>query len=379
MPDIFDNEAFCPLAWNGIYVNPQGKVDTCCISDNNLGNINEQSVDEIVNGPKARAIRESMLRGEIVPGCRACYPARKDARTLRKNFVEYFGQRDRSLYQSTDAYQLKYADFRLRNTCNYGCMYCSPELSSIIAAERKIFPVLKEDSFKDAADYFLKNAETLDRIYLAGGEPLLVKENELLIGEIVRVNPKCHILVNTNLSQASNSRIFDLLISLPNVHWLISAEDMGSRYEYIRYLGKWDNFCENLRYLRSKTHPDHINFNMVYLALNSRSIMDFVRWLQAEGFDSETMGMTWVDHELWDPSYLPQSLREQIFQDMDDLYPNIGEGLQEAMTKIRNRLEDAPFLNPKILLDNLRALDQSRGLDFTKIFPEIYQELAKSV
>ncbi len=37
----WNNDAFCPLPWGSIYVETDGRVDSCCIAHNNLGNLHK--------------------------------------------------------------------------------------------------------------------------------------------------------------------------------------------------------------------------------------------------------------------------------------------------------------------------------------------------
>lgn len=374
MPDIFDSEAFCPLAWNGIYIQPDGAVDNCCVSKNSLGNINDQSLEEIIGGDRAISVRKQMLSGTVVPGCKHCYPEKKTKNTHRESLLISYKNQDRSLYESEHNFQLKYVDIRLRNTCNYGCVYCSPELSSTIAQERKQFPILKEDRIAQSIQYFKNNAATIDRIYLAGGEPLLIKENEILLEEIARVNPTCEILVNTNLSQIKNNRIFEILIKLPNVNWLISGEDIGERYEYIRYKGSWKNFSDNVSYLIDSTATNKISFNLVYFCLNSKTIFEFISWLKDKGINEEGINIQWISNNpYWDPRHLSKKFQNEIFEIMDQ-FP-AGPVLRNSIDNIKIKFQPGFKEKNQTPLAMLKHFDNLRNLDSQKIFPEIYQDL----
>lgn len=377
--DLFASEAFCPLAWNGLYIQADGSVDNCCISKNRLGNINHDSIDDIVTNDRARSVRESMLKGQIVAGCRNCYQDSRSKPTQRETLTKYYSGKNQDSYQSTDDFKLRYADIRLRNTCNYGCIYCGPEFSSTIAQERKSFPILNDSGMDDAIAYFKKHARDLDRIYLAGGEPLMIRENETLLDEISRVNPLCNILVNTNLSLIRNNRIFDTLIGLPNVTWLVSAEDMGDRYEYIRYKGSWQTFSENLLDLKRQVSKEKISFNMVYLALNSKSILDFIRWLRHEDFETENINIAWVQGDFGiDARNLSGDFQKEIFQSLAD-FP-AGPALRRCFGNIQEKFAtDFPQRNPNNIIRSLTRNDKIRNLDSKKVFADIYQDVYNNV
>lgn len=375
MSDIFDSEAFCPLAWNGIYIQPDGSVDNCCVSKNKLGNLNQQSIEEIIHDKRSKSVRQQMLDGNIVSGCSYCYPDKKTKPTHRENLIDFYRDRGTDLYGSVDNFNLRYIDIRLRNTCNYGCIYCSPELSSTIAQEQKKFPIFENNAIEQAIEYFKKNAASLDKIYLAGGEPLMIKENEILLEEILKTNPRCNILVNSNLSLIRNNRIFDILTSLPNVSWLVSAEDMGDRYEYIRYKGSWKTFSENLLFLKSLVPKEKIFFNMVYLALNSKGIFNFIQWLKQHEFETENINIAWIHgHFSYDPRNLSHAYQKEIFEIMESL--DVGPTLRNSIENIKVKFSgEFPNRNPNNITNALRLNDQSRNLDSRSVFPDIYQDV----
>lgn len=64
----------CTDPWNLTYVRADGSVRLCCWS-REVGNLHEQSMDEIVQGEKARKMRGGLLTGDLDEDCVRC-PAR---------------------------------------------------------------------------------------------------------------------------------------------------------------------------------------------------------------------------------------------------------------------------------------------------------------
>ena len=118
-----------------------------------------------------------------------------------------------------------------------------------------------------------------------------MKENEILVEAIVNRNPTCQILVNTNLLN-TDTALFQRLISLSNVTWMISFEDTEARYEYIRYPGEWNKFKTNLLHLADTIGPNRVHFNMVYCNLNYLSFWDTVDWAVSHGFTKNKMSIS---------------------------------------------------------------------------------------
>ncbi len=72
------NNAVCPFPWSDADMRPNGDVYFCCTNSTVLGNINENSFDEIWNGEIAQDIRESFKRGEMKGCTQAACPALVD-------------------------------------------------------------------------------------------------------------------------------------------------------------------------------------------------------------------------------------------------------------------------------------------------------------
>ena len=106
--EYFNNDAFCPLPWISLYVEPTGIVDNCCISYNCIGNINQHSIEEIIDSPINHQVKTDMLSGKRVDGCRKCYANEKTANendfnltfSHRSNMLGNFQKIDKSLYDS---------------------------------------------------------------------------------------------------------------------------------------------------------------------------------------------------------------------------------------------------------------------------------------
>jgi len=69
-------EHFCEFPWKHLGILVDGQATACCVDTEGeiqLGNVYEQSVEEIWNGPVLGRLREGFLRGEAVePRCQRC-------------------------------------------------------------------------------------------------------------------------------------------------------------------------------------------------------------------------------------------------------------------------------------------------------------------
>lgn len=381
----WNNDAFCPLPWTSVYIEPDGRVDSCCIARNNLGNLHKTNLQNIVSGAKNIQIKQEMLAGQRAPGCKVCYAPGDNISQGRKyhrdnQLVEFDDWHpDKTFFDQPENFKLQYADLRFRNTCNYGCVYCGPKLSSTWASELKQFVNTDESAVADVTQYFVDNASDLRKVYLAGGEPLLIKENQIILEKLLEVNPECRLTVNTNLSMIRGNRIFELLTHLPNVSWLISAEDMGDKYNYIRYPGDWNVFVENLDLLKVSIPATHqVKFNLVFFALNAKTIWDYVDFLldNSHARDYNDLNLAYINYGhqfVWcDARALPASYIAEVKEIIAQRPPTgtkFDQELQYVLDCLDVPVSDHGYHN---LFDNLAALDQRRHLDSHAVFSDIY-------
>ncbi len=225
--DYLTNKSFCPLPWTGFLIESDGTVKNCICSSGNIGNIKETSIEEImISGPNAQ-LKKDMLADNKPIGCEYCYSLEQDK--SNRNIVSsrvYYLKELKNVPMSTyenNTFNLKHVDLRWQNSCNFACVYCGPIYSSTWESELGI-PVNRpsKEILQKTKDYIFSHVESLENIYLAGGEPLLMKENEEFLELLLEKNPLVNLRVNTNLSK-TETNTFNLLKQFKNVHWTISV------------------------------------------------------------------------------------------------------------------------------------------------------------
>lgn len=358
------SKTFCPAPWVSFYVDPSGNIENCCVSRNKLGNIEQgDNLKQVLFYGKNQLVQKAMLEGQELEGCAWCYGK---SHTLQDRFFNIFPDRDDPLYES-GKFELRYLDLRWSNVCNYACIYCGPELSSTWAQEVGETHRIERATKNSMLDTVLEQVDTIKELYLAGGEPTMMKENEILLKELVKRNSDCHVCVNTNLSQ-TNNRVFELLTQLNNCQWLVSVDASDAQYEYIRYPGKWSEFSNNLNQLSG-----NVSFNMVFISLNALSIWDTIDDLLSRGHRPNVFTLALYNNGTypgpWDPRHMPLEFQQQVLKRMDhDAYRNM-IGWQNIFDYLSAGVY-TPDVHPWQYLNDL---DQRRGLDSKTIFPEIYQ------
>lgn len=385
-----DVDPICPIPWTGIYFAPNGTIDSCCISKNQLGNANEVPIQHIVNNDNSKKVRQAFLDDSIPEGCSACSRTTGTYRNYMANKIKPYIS-DESLFESNSEFSITYADLRFRNTCNYACIYCGLYLSSTWGKELGKFVKSDESTIADTKNYLLEHVTDIKDIYLAGGEPLLIKENEEILQKFLESNPDVFISVNTNLSCITNNNIFDLLLRFSNVTWIISVDDTDERYNYMRYPGDWDQFYSNLLFFRSVIKETHIvTFNSVFCSVNAKSVFQMIDKIEAAGFQESYFGLGYVSSgpSIWlDPRHLPEHYLSEIIdfvklkiQELDSkMLSETKKGMSRSTYQsIVDKLEDSNFnRDTQLLISGLQKLDDRRKLNSVEVFPELYSVINK--
>ena len=378
---LLQNKSICVLPWTGFQLEPSGEVKNCIISKEFIGNIADTKIKNIVHGEANTRLKEKMLADVKPNNCSGCYLQEKHRADLssissRLYYLKEIGPKtDLKLLGQPKDFSLKHVDLRWTNSCNQACVYCGPGLSSKWAQELGVKVNSQKDVRKDVKDFVFENISNLQNVYLAGGEPMLMKENFEFLKLLKEKNPDCTIRVNTNLS-TTQTGIFDLLVSFPNVHWTVSVESLGQEYEYIRHHGSWYDFEKNLTTIKKLKHK--ISFNMLHFILNYNSLFDCVDHFRGLGFHDNSF----IIGPLYTPTHLnilnlPTPMVEKVVERIKNLLEDKPEGY------LKNSYENLLLYytttkwdrNIKDFVDKTKIRDARRGTDCSKVFPQLFEEL----
>ena len=375
--DILTNKYFCPMPWTGLMYNFDGKVKNCIRSDEHtglLGNIKNQPIEEILLGPINLTKQTNITVNKPAAGCHTCYELEHgkegfDIISDRIFYIREFKKVPIDTYQVNN-FDLQTIDVRWTNLCNFACVYCSADFSSKWANELNVkTPTPSDEQLANFQEYIYKHAKNLKHVYLAGGEPLLMKENLELLNKL---NPGVNLRINTNLSKVDTG-VFDAICGFKNVHWIVSVETIEEEFEYIRFGSRWADFLDNLNTIRKLNHK--ISFNMLWFLLNYDTVFGCVDYLKGLGFHNNSF----VIGALLGPDYLnirhlPENvlnllkmkleskINEQPGYLLEDSYQNMLHYIQQPITQDLSRS-----------FEKLAVMDQRRGVDSSKIFTELYK------
>lgn len=378
---LITNKSICTLPWSGFELEPSGGVKNCVISKTQLGDINKTHIKDIVNGEANIKIKESMLKDQKPFNCSGCYLQENHRSNLssissRLYYLKELGTKiDLNFYDNEKNFSLRHVDLRWTNSCNQACVYCTPNLSSKWAQELGIKIKSDKEAKQEVKDYVFENITQLENVYLAGGEPMLMKENVVFLTLLKEKNPECHIRVNTNLSTTATG-VFELLCSFKNVHWTVSVESIEQEYNYIRHHGNWNDFLKNLKIIRQLDHK--ISFNMLHFVLNYMSLFDCVDYLKNIGFHDNSF----IIGPLYDPDHynllnLPTRLVDQVKETLEARLNQGPSGyLKNSYENLLAYYSTTAWKKDLVsFLTKTKVQDARRNVDFKKTFVKLWEEI----
>lgn len=268
------NKSFCALPWLHIHTFPSGKVFPCCVADKKLpvGDLNNNTIDEIIHSPEMNDIRAKMLKGEYVEHCtQSCMAHENNPKSFSKrktintfyekiipNLIELTNE-DGS-FKNKDDFKMKHLNIRFSNLCNFKCRSCYGELSSLILQEevptKKTFHIT--DISSTIMDDVYRHLPDVDLIHFAGGETLLIDEHWEIMDKLIELgNTNVSIVCSTNLSKITykNKNIIDYVKQFKDFTLYVSIDAIKERAELYRNGTVWETIENNLKILVDSEIP----------------------------------------------------------------------------------------------------------------------------
>lgn len=294
---------YCAAPWRGLHINFRGDVKTCCAGDPNmLGDLNHHGLEEILHSERMIQIRQSIRQGQLHPEyCSNCIKAERYGRSERHWHNDVNPDFDCASADDHD-HVPTIVDVRWNITCNLACNYCGPYCSSKWAAIMKFeYRSGARPYYEQVCDYLQQHQDRIREVALVGGEPLLLPENERLLTVIPE---DCIVTLITNMNvDFDRNRIVQRLSERSRVGWSMSFDNIGDRFEYVRYHGAWDLTQHNVRRVRDwmETRGHWGGVHAVYNLYNCTRLCELRQWA-----DQEQVKIHW--QTLYQPEYLDPGL-----------------------------------------------------------------------
>jgi radical SAM protein with 4Fe4S-binding SPASM domain len=315
-----ESKTFCMYPWIHLHAYPTGEVHPCCHAEWKqppLGNSKIDSLEQIWNSPAQQQLRLDMLSETTNPACQRCYEQEQAGFfSGRKSANKHHGHNINRVAQTQDngtveLFQMTYWDIRFSNLCNLRCRTCGPTFSSQWYQDQIVLAGAEWGKTNQALNYagktktdmweqLIPHLDYVEKIYFAGGEPLMMEEHYNILDELERRGRfDVQLIYNTNFTHVKlkDRYVFDYWRRFESVSVGASLDDMGPRAEYIRKGTDWDQIVRNREMMMQTCPNTDFYISPTLSVMNALHLPKFHR--------------TWVDQ-----GYIkPQDVNVNILQD----------------------------------------------------------------
>ena len=276
---------YCAAPWRGLHISPRGDVKTCCAGNPNmLGNLNSQTIEQVLNSNLMAEIRTSLSQGQAHKYCSNCVRAERFGADSER---QWHNNVNPGFNYNTAGNQYHYpviVDVRWNTTCNLSCNYCDPSASSKWAQLKQVpFKSGTRPYYEQVCDFIEQHYDHIHEVALVGGEPLLLPENERLL-DVIPESAIVTLITNLNVD-LQNNKIFRKLAQRSRVGWSMSFDNIDRRFEYVRYGSSWTMLQENLKTIQGlmKSQGQWGGVHAVYSIYNATRLVEFRQFVTDAG------------------------------------------------------------------------------------------------
>ena len=400
-----NNDKICVVPWIHLNFEPDGQVTPCCLTSAHhyyAGDLNKNSVEEIWNSDNMKKLRKEMINGIEPKICDKCFNNERvtgeSSRVYRNNEFKKVIEIIPEITQpdgTGTTMDFKYCDFRFSNLCNFKCRSCGPRYSSAWVPDAKKMgytdqeKVWNIEAVNESANFdFLKEqVHTVERIYFAGGEPLMMPEHWQIMDMLVENNRfDVRISYNTNLSSFSYSGKHAFNYWRQWNHKCLeiwpSIDEIGERAELIRSGTVWNKVDNNLRELLTLDNAI-IRPNVTVGAWNVNRLPEIIDYFVDVGvfdFNIDKTNFFSINVIEWPDHYHVQILTDEFkLRTLDKLHNYIESFKQKYNVDLSRSLEyimsqlhkpHNPYIAMKFI-NTTEKLDKIRNETLVDVIPEM--------
>ncbi len=441
---------FCPLPWNSINLRNNGDLRICCNTnsyspkrgimtkeDGTPYNAGKDDWNEARNAEILKEVRVSMMKGEWHPECTRCKKEEESGMRSRREYEnddwgKYSGdislekmlpitEEDGTL--DTSKQDIEFMDIRYGNFCNLKCRMCGPtdshkwyddfvkttgrthykdthETIQLTKNAKGKWHTDQYDWFQDNDIYwnnFEKYAPDAKKLYIVGGEPLIIAEHQESLERLVASGKagKIQLEYNTNLTMVPD-RLVHLWEQFKQIRIGVSIDGIGDVFNYQRTPAKFDAVYKNMMTLQNN---ERINlkawFAYTVTPMNVFHTADFMKWKLTESgldkFNPITGPRPVITHHMChSPKYynvkvLPQYLKDQVAEHYQehkdwilttDFSDKVKDNFIKVLTGIETFMMSEDYSEEWLghFIDQTAKLDEVRNQNILDIVPQ-YKEL----
>jgi MoaA/NifB/PqqE/SkfB family radical SAM enzyme len=389
------NKAWCPLPWLGLNVRNNGDVRVCCNAnvsvnqglvskeDGTYYNLGKDKIQDFRNAKLMKEIRLAMLEGKYHESCIRCQREAESDMISRADWErdiwahEITEKSSREITASdgsinTDQNPIKYMDLRFGNLCNLKCRMCGPTDSNMWYEDtvklwgpqytdsgQKI-KLIKNNKGKHKPDVdiysWYKNKDfwqdleseipVVERLYIVGGEPLIIDQHYEFLQKCIDANRADKIVIeyNTNITNIPE-RAWNIWKHFQRVQIGMSIDAVGPINDYIRNPSKWWKIEENMRKLDSAEGNFKVWWAATIQAYNLVHLPETMMWKINQNFKRINVHIDYKSVISPHPLHNPKFLNIKIFpkESKEWIETNFEEWKKRSEVEIENHLNRKHF------------------------------------
>ena len=367
---------YCSAVDTGLFVSVDGHVGLCCSGSEPLGTVRQEPVQQIFQKSKFIQLQHDLKNDRANNYCSGCYSTESTA----PGSSQWSAFNDQ--FPRQESRKLKLIDIRWSNVCNLTCRYCNTHDSSEWRRIRNL-PIesVNRDYTESLFELIEENLDTIECVYLLGGEPLLQKYNIRLL-DMLPKHVKIDILTNGSVDLTKN-KIYEKLLNFPKTYWNLSFDNIEDRFEYVRAGGNWQLLCKNIEQLKIDFTRNNVTLHPVYTIFNATRLKELYEFANSKGNlrVNWQLGLASDDpHNLPTDSFLAfghcKPIRDLAVQEIDSL--NFDDSfLTGVKQSLSDDIEDST--KSKRFLDWIQKMEQTivPKHSFQDLWPELNILLSK--
>jgi len=247
---LIEKQHFCILPWVHLHISQNGRVSPCCNNNRYLGNVQQNSINEIWKGQQFKELRKQFHNDIPDKRCSHCYNIEKSGKQSLRQISNQKYRKDLKRVEDNSPTPI-YLDIRFSNICNFKCKTCwhgnssawFEEGSKQNASDERIIK-----AFTNNFDEIHQHLNEVEEIYFAGGEPLIMEEHYQVLEELEKRELfDVQLRYNTNFSNLNfkEKNILTIWKKFNNVHVSASIDAAFQQGEEIREGFNWNQFIKN--------------------------------------------------------------------------------------------------------------------------------------
>ena len=396
-----NEDKFCIIPWIHLNTEPNGRVKPCCAYfGEESGNLKNTTLEEIWNNEHTKSMRRSFLENKIPEGCLTCTKKESSGGVrYRMAVTERFSHHIEKAKSNTlpdgtyETFEIIFWDFRFSNICNFKCRMCGPGASSswyddFSPEEKKTNIKFLDSSYygTDLMKYVDQFIDSVEEIYFAGGEPLLMAEHYQILDKLIsKERYDVFLRYNTNMStiKYKDYDLINIWKRFKSVKIFASIDGIEENAEYSRSGTDWPKVEENLKKLvNSKVDYVVSSTINIFNVFNFTHLVDRLIELKMSTRKMLVSHVNWPHYYM--TSILPEDIKDKIRLQLDEhlekITPTITEEESRWLGNLYNEIkfylipttspEETVKLRKKFKYDTVK-LDSIRKEDIRIAAPEL--------